>query len=108
MDFYPVFTNSDEGRARVNPASTVEIVRAVFALLHRGVGVAAEDACYVMALGIGKGTGCDLRRQPQPARVQAVKKTGENFVFRIPLLQLQVEERSDQVADAHVADNKSI
>src|ERR1035437_9086155 len=91
MDMDSLFTNGDIGRMRVNPASAIEIVDSVLVLVHGGVGVAAENARRPVATGMGQGALGDLWRQAQPARVEPVEETRQGFVFRIPLLQLQVE-----------------
>src|SRR6266496_2564801 len=43
LDLDSVFTDSDIGRMRVNPASTIEIVDAGLVLVQGGMGVSAED-----------------------------------------------------------------
>src|ERR1700682_4595308 len=108
MDLHSVLTNSDIGGTRVNPGSAIVIVDPVLTLMHGGMGVAAENSgCRVMT-GMGERAVGDLLRQALPARAQPVEKTGQGFVFRIPFLQLQVEQRPDQVADADVLYHEAV
>src|SRR3981081_1392039 len=108
MDLDSLFTNGDIGRMRVNPASAIVIVDPVLTLMHGGMGVAAENAgCRVMT-GMGECAVGDLLRQALPARTQPVKKTSQGLVFRIPLLQLEVEQRPDQITDSDVAHDEAV
>jgi hypothetical protein len=72
------------------------------------MGVAAENTVRVMVAGMSQSSLGNLRGQAEPARVEAVEETGQGFVFRIPFLQLQVEQRSDQIADANIADHEAV
>src|SRR6202163_3801439 len=108
MDLDSLLTNGDIGRTRVNPGSTIVIVDTVLTLMHGGMGVAAENAgCRVMT-GMGERAVGDLLRQALPARAKPVEKTSQGFVFRIPFLQLQVEQRSDQITDADVLYHEAV
>src|ERR1700691_4157868 len=99
MDLYSLFTYRDVGGMRVNPASAIEIIRSALVPVHGGMGVSAKNADRLMVAGMGQGPVGNFRRQAQPARVEPIKETGQRFIFRIPLLQLQVEQRPDYVAD---------
>src|ERR1700686_4027184 len=108
VDLHSVLTDSDVGGTRVNPGSTIVIVDTVLTLMHGGMGVAAENTgCRVMT-GMGERAVGDLLRQALPARTQPVEKTSQGFVFRIPLLQLEVKQRPDQVADADVLYHEAV
>ena len=108
MDLDSFFTNGDIGRMRVNPASAIEVVDSVLVLVHGGMSVAAENARRLAVPGMGQGAVGNLWRQAEPARVKPVEKTSQGFVFRIPLLQLQVEQRPNQIADADIAHHEAV
>ena len=108
MDLDSLFTNGDIGRMRVNPTSAIEIVDSVLVLMHGGMGMAAENPRRLMVTGMGQCALRDLWRQAQPARVEPVEETGHGFIFRIPFLQLQVEQRPDQITDADIAHNEAV
>ena len=61
-------------------------------LMQRKMGVSAEDAVNASGFGVGESAGGDLGGQPQPARVQAVKITGEAFVADVKLLDAAEEQ----------------
>src|SRR5260370_42201250 len=105
MDLHSLFANGDIGRLRVNPGSAIEIIDSVFRvmLVHGGMGVAAENARRLMVTGMRQRALADLVRQAQPTRAEPVEDTGQRFVFRIPFLQLQVEQRTDHLADADIS-----
>ncbi len=108
MDLDSLLTNGDVRRTRVNPSSAIVIVDPVLALMHGGMGVAAENTFCRTMTGMGKRAIGYLRRQALPARAQPVEKSSQGFVFRIPLLQLQIKQRPDQVADANIAHHKAV
>ena len=110
MDLDSLFPNGDVSRMRVNPGSAIEIIDSVggVALVHRGMGVAAENTVRVMVAGIEESSLGNGRGQAEPAGVEAVEETGEGFVFRIPFLKLEVEQRSDEIADANIADHEAV
>src|SRR5271157_1592194 len=91
VDLDSILTNRDVGRLRVNPGSAIEVVDAMRAvvLVQSRMGVAAEDSNRMLVTGMRQGTLGNLLRQTLPARAQPVEKTGQGFVLRIPLLQLQ-------------------
>src|SRR5260221_3449159 len=103
-----VVTDGDIGGTGINPSSAIVIVDLVLTFMHGGMGVAAENAvCRVMP-GMGERAVGDLLRQALPAGPQPVEKTGQGFVFRIPLLELQVKQRPDQIADADVLSHEAV
>jgi hypothetical protein len=108
MDLNALLTNRDIGRMRINPSSAIVIVDAVLTLVHGGMGVAAENSGCREMTGMGERAVGDLLRQALPARAQPVEKTSQGFVFRIPLLQLQVEQRPDQITDADIAYHETV
>jgi hypothetical protein len=93
---------------RVNPSSAIVIIRSAVVLVHGGVSVAAKNALSLMMTGVSERTGSDFGRQAQPARIEAIQKTRQGFIFRIPLLQLQVEQRANPITDADAADHEAI
>src|SRR5450631_4855704 len=108
MNMDSLVANRDVGRTRVNPCSAIVVVDSVLALVHGGMCVSAENAGCRMMTGMGQRALGNLLRQALPARAQPVEKTGQSLVLRIPLLQLQVEQRSDQVADANIAHHEAV
>lgn len=54
--------------------------------------VTAENAIDVARLCVGQSSGCDLRLQPQPARVQPVKIAGKSLAAMIKFLDLRVKQ----------------
>ena len=54
--------------------------------------VTAEDAVDMARLCVGQSSGCDLRFQPQPARVQPVKIAGKSLAAMIEFLDLRVKQ----------------
>ncbi len=77
-------------------------------LVHGGMSVSAKNALRLMMTGMSERASCDFGRQAQPACIEAIKKTRQGFIFRIPLLQLQVEQRANPITDADVADHETI
>src|SRR6202795_3009253 len=95
-----LFTDGNVCGMGINPASAIEIIDSVFMLMQGGVGVAAEDARRPMMLSVRNGSGRHFWGQAQPARIQPVEETSDCFILRVPLLQLQVKQRADQIAAA--------
>ena len=108
VDLDPLFTNGDIGRMLVDPGSAIEIVDSVILLVQGGVGVAAENTRRLVVTGMGQCAVGDLLRQALPACAQPVEKTRHGFVFRIPLLHLQIEQRPDQIADVDIAHHEAV
>ena len=108
MDLDSLFTDGDIGKALVNPGSAIEIIDSALVLVQGGMSVAAENSRRPMVAGMGQGAVGDLLRQALPARAQPVEKTRHGFIFRIPLLQLQVEQRPDQIADVNIAHHEAV
>src|SRR5260370_25282840 len=110
MDLHSLFANGDIGRLRVNPGSAIEIIYSAFRvmLVHGGMGVAAENARRMRVTGMRQRALGDLGRQAQPTRAEPVEDTGQRCVFRIPFLQLPVEQRPDQIADTDLAQHEAV
>ena len=108
VDLHSVLTDSDIGRTRVNPSSTIVIVDTVLTLMHGGMCVAAENSVCRVMTGMGERAVGDLLRQALPTRAETVEKTSQSFVFRIPLLQLKVKQRPDEIADADVLYHEAV
>ena len=68
----------------------------------------AEDARGVMMSRVGQRTGGNLGREAQPARVQAVEKTRQDLALAVPLLQLKIEQRAEQIIEAHIVDYEAV
>jgi len=81
VDLDAVFGDGDVGEALVDPGSAVVVVGARFAFVEGGVSVSAEDAGGVLMARVGERARGDFWRQAQPARVEAIEKAGESFVF---------------------------
>ncbi len=92
----------------VHPASGIEIFDSVIAARQGGVGVSAENALGFVVAGVGQGAFGNLGRETQPLRVQPVEKARKRLIFRVPLLQLQVEQRAEQVIEADIVDHETI
>jgi hypothetical protein len=68
----------------------------------------AEDAlCLVMPRVRQRSPG-NFRGHPQPPRIQTVQKARQRFVLRVPLLQLQIQQRPKQVVEAQVAHYEAV
>jgi hypothetical protein len=70
--------------------------------------VSAENARGLTMAGMCKRSGSNFWRQTKPARVEAVKKSGQHFALRIPLLQLQIDERAEQIVETHIVHHEAV
>ena len=104
VDMDSVFAYGDVGGVRVDPGSAVVVVDAVSGvmLVHGGVGVSAKDALRMLVTGVGQSSVGDFFGETLPAGAEAVEKTGQGFIFRVPLLQLQVEDGAEPIVEANV------
>jgi hypothetical protein len=94
----------------INPASGIEVIDSVggIVLVHGGMGVAAEDSMSPVVASVSQGSVSYLSGQAQPARVEPIKETGQSFIFRIPLLELKVKQRSNQIIHADIVDYEAV
>jgi hypothetical protein len=76
--------------------------------VHGGVGVAAEDSLRPMVASMGQRAVGYLRGQSQPASVEPIKEASQSFVFRIPLLELEIKQCPNQIIHADIVHYESV
>lgn len=105
-----VFAHGDVSGMGVDPGSAVVVVDAMDAVasVHGGVGVSAKDALRMLVTGVGQSSVGDFFGEALPARAEAVEKTGQGFIFRVPLLQLQVEYGAEPIVEANVLQAEAV
>jgi hypothetical protein len=93
---------------RVDPASAIEIIDPLLVLVQGGMGVSAKDARRFVMTRVGQRTLGNLGGKTQPAGIQPVEEAGHDLALRIPFLQLQVDQRAEQVVEAHVVHYEAV
>src|ERR1700716_988026 len=95
MDAYPLFVDGQIRQAGIDPAACVVIFDAVALNMDGFMCVATKDALGSVLLRVRNGARRHLRRQPQPARIDAVNQSRNRLALHIELLQAEIKSSSE-------------
>src|SRR4030081_1927997 len=95
MDAYPLFVYGQIRQAGIDPAACVVIFDAVALNMDGFMCVTTKDELGAVLLRVRNSAGRHLRRQPQPARINAVNQSGNGLAFYIELLQAEIKSSSE-------------
>src|ERR1035438_3139726 len=108
VDLHTRFADRDERGTLVDPGATVEIIGPLIVLVERGMRMPTKDAVGLMVPRVSQRAVGNFFRETLPTRTEAVEKTRQGLIFRIPFLELQIKQRPEPVIEADILDHEVV